>query len=195
MGFKVIVIGTSAGGIDAVKRLLINLNNPGRLPIIILQHMNPNADSYLADLMEAHLGLPSFEVEDKMTLEYGCVYTPAPNYHMLLERDFTFTLTTEERVCYARPSVDVLFESVGDACKEETIAILLTGANHDGAAGMKHIKDQGGYTMIQEPASAYARRMPESALELIEPDFIGNIEDIKSNLEHILYRDWLGENG
>ena len=189
MAYKVIVIGTSAGGIDASKRLLEGLHNPNRLPIIILQHMNPRAESYLAKLFEMSLDIPSYEVEDKMLLQSGCLYTPAPNYHVLLESDYTFSLSTEERVCYARPSVDVLFESVADVFKDQVIGVLLTGANHDGASGLRYIQEKGGYTMVQDPKDCYARRMPESALELIIPDFIGTIETMKRNLELILEED------
>jgi len=186
MKYTIIVIGTSAGGLDVLKILLSGLRNPNKLPILILQHTSPSNENYLTTILSDISGLPAYEVEDKMPIRDGCIYTPAANYHMLMEKDWTLSLSVEPRVAYARPSIDVLFETVADACKDRTIGILLTGANHDGANGMKVIKDKGGYTIIQDPKDAYAKEMPEAALARISPDYLGSIYEIKNKLEQIV---------
>lgn len=186
MKYKIIVIGTSAGGISALKLLLAGLANPNKLPILILQHVSPKGDSYLPSIIRSASGFKAYEVEDKTSIQPGCVYTPAPNYHMLMEKDWTISLTVEARVSYARPSIDVLFESVADTCKDKAIGIILTGANHDGAYGISCIEKFGGYTLVQDPKTAYASAMPSAAIKQITPDFVGNIEEIKRHLELII---------
>lgn len=189
MKYDLIVIGTSAGGIDALKKLLTKLNNPNNIPIIVLQHISTSGHSYLASILNSYSRIETLEVEDKMPIEKSHIYVPAPNYHVLMEKDWTFSLNVEKRVSYARPSIDVLFESVADACHDSVIAILLTGANHDGANGMKVISEKGGYTIVQSPGSAYASDMPDSALKVIEPNYVGTLVDIKMHLEEILLND------
>lgn len=186
MKYTIIVIGTSAGGVSALKLLLGGLSNPNRLPILILQHMSPKGDNYLPEIIQKVTGSRVYEAGDKMPIESGIIYTPAPNYHMLMEKDYTLSLTVEERVCYARPSIDVLFESVADTCKEKTIGIILTGANTDGANGLLAVASHGGYTMVEEPSTAYATAMPSAAIKLVGPDFIGNVEAIKQQLESLI---------
>lgn len=189
MNYDLIVIGTSAGGIDALKQILTKLNNPNNIPIIVLQHISTSGHSYLASILNSYSRVKTLEVEDKMPITKNHIYVPAPNYHVLMEKNWTFSLNVEKRVSYARPSIDVLFESVADACHEHVIALLLTGANHDGANGMKVIGQKGGYTIVQSPDSAYASEMPESALKVMEPDYVGALSDIKQHLEEILIND------
>lgn len=186
MPYEIIIIGTSAGGIDALKELLSMLSNPHKLPIIVLQHISPNGPSYLSSILNSYTGIVSYEVEDKMKIEDNHIYVPAPNYHLLMEKDWTLSINVEERVAYARPSIDVLFESVADACYDKVIALLLTGANHDGANGLKVIQDKGGYTIVQDPESSYSNEMPISALKIMTPDFVGSIKEIKKHLEELI---------
>lgn len=186
MDYELIIIGTSAGGIEALREIVSNLDNPKELPIIILQHMSTKGPSYLSSILNSYSRKPTFEVEDKMEIKKGHIYVPAPNYHMLMEKDWTLSLNVEDRVSYARPSIDVLFESVADACHERVVALLLTGANHDGANGIKCISDKGGYTIVQDPETAYASEMPKSALRVMQPNFIGSIKEIKLHLEALI---------
>ncbi len=184
--YEMIVMGTSAGGLACLKELLPQINRPLNVPILIVQHLQPTNRSFLADIIETTTGLKTYEVEDKMLIEDGCVYTPAPNYHILMEKDWTLTLSVENKVSYARPSIDVTFESVADACRESVIGVLLTGANHDGAKGLKYIQELGGYTIVQEPSSAYANEMPNAALGIMEPDAVLTIEAIAKKINDLV---------
>lgn len=183
MKYDLIVVGSSAGGIASLRKLLSDLKNPHGVPIIILQHISPRGETFLPAILENVTGVPTKEAEDKLQVETGYIYTPAPNYHLLLEKDMSLSLTIEERVSFARPSIDVFFESVADACKNKVISILLTGANHDGAAGMMKLHEEGSYTMVQDPLDAYSDAMPRAALKLFKPEFVGTIENIKEQLE------------
>lgn len=123
------------------------------------------------------------EADEKEEIENGVVYFAPPNYHLLIERDHTFSLSADRRVNFARPSVDVLFESAANAYGSELIGVILTGANNDGARGLKKIKDMGGLTIVQDPASAEARYMPEAAIEEVQTvDYILPLEKIKTIL-------------
>lgn len=184
--YKMVVIGTSAGGIDALKLLFNYLKAEFKLPILVVQHLEPTSSSYLPRILSEAAARDCFEVEDKMMIETNCVYTPAPNYHMLFEKDWTISLTVDQRVSYARPSVDVLFETAADAVKDELIGIILTGANADGAKGIKRIQDLGGYTMVQEPRSAYASEMPRAALKCIKPNEVLDIKGIANKLNELV---------
>jgi two-component system chemotaxis response regulator CheB len=182
MSYEILVIGASAGGIEALKLLLPRIEQPLDIPIIVIQHLQPDAPSYLAVILETASGLTCYEAEDKMVLEANCIYTPAPNYHIMMEKDWTLSLNVGERVAYARPSIDVLFESVADAAKSKVVGVLLTGANHDGAVGLKAIQDMGGYTIVQDPKEAFAKQMPESALNIMVPDEVLEIKEIANSI-------------
>ncbi|MBI9012769.1 MAG: chemotaxis protein CheB [Clostridiales bacterium] len=184
--FKAIVIGTSAGGLVAAKELLTILKHPYPLPIIIIQHLSPSHESYLPKLL-SETGHMVLEVDEKTPIEKGKVYVAPPNYHVLIEKDYTFSLTVEARESYARPSIDVTFETASDAYKHQLIGILLTGANHDGAKGMKRIFVNKGFTIVQDPKTAHAEEMPVSALKLIKPDKILSINEIGHFLNDLVH--------
>ena len=126
------------------------------------------------------------EVEEKEELKNGWIYIAPPNFHVLIEKDGTMSLSVEKRVAYARPSIDVLFETAADAYRDKLIGVLLTGANHDGASGMKCIKDMGGYTIVQKPETAYASEMPKAALDLIEADSVLRLEEIGKHINQLI---------
>ena len=186
--FKAIVIGTSAGGLVAAKELLTILEYPYPLPIILIQHLSPSHESYLPNLL-SETGHRVFEVDEKIAIEKGKVYVAPPNYHVLIEKDFTFSLTVEARESYARPSIDVTFETASDAYKHQLIGILLTGANHDGAKGLKRIFENEGYTIIQDPKTSYAEEMPASALRLIKPNKILSLKEIGHFLNDLAHKE------
>jgi len=186
--FKAIVIGTSAGGLEVLKELLSIIKHPFPLPIIIIQHLSPNHESYLPKIL-SHTGHKVLEVDEKISIEKEKVYIAPPNYHVLVEKDYTFSLTVEARESYARPSIDVTFETASDAYKSSLIGILLTGANHDGAQGLKRILDNEGYTIVQDPKTAYADEMPVSAIKLIQPNEILSIKDIGHFLNDLLNKE------
>lgn len=186
MSYDIVVIGTSAGGIEALKTIFAGIKKPAGVPIIVVQHLQPTAQSYLPEILSTASGMHAYEAEDKMPVKDNLIYTPAPNYHLMLEKDWTLSLTVDERVCFARPSIDVTFESVADVAKEKVIGILLTGANHDGAEGLGRIKAMGGYTIVQDPEEAYAQEMPLSALRIMEPDSVLEVKDIAEELNALL---------
>lgn len=186
MGYELIVIGTSAGGIDALKELFTYLDHQITQPILIVQHLEPKSHSYLAAIVSEMSRKTTYETEDKMVIENSCIYVPAPNYHMMMEKNWTLSLNVESRVSYARPSIDVLFESVADAVREKTIGVILTGANGDGANGLLAVKSLGGYTIVQTPKTSYAREMPEKCIAKADPDEILSVKEMAVRINKLL---------
>ncbi|HET8962969.1 MAG TPA: chemotaxis protein CheB [Chitinophagales bacterium] len=178
MSFKAIVIGVSSGGMNAMKTLLPALPKEFRLPVIILQHIGMQSDNAWIGLIQKALHLTIKEADEKESIENGTIYVAPPGYHLLIERNGTFSLSIEERVNFAIPSIDVLFESAADAYGNGLIGIILTGANNDGAMGLKRIKEYGGLTIVQDPDTAESFYMPSAAIALSKPDYILPLDDI-----------------
>ena len=145
MDYKAIVIGASAGGMKALQTILKCLNKNFPIPVIIVQHLHPQGDDFMARHLDTTCPMRVKESENREMIEPGTVYLAPPNYHLLIEKDKTFSFSTENRVNYCRPSIDVLFESAADVYGSNLIGIILTGANNDGALGLKIIKKQGGF--------------------------------------------------
>lgn len=175
---SIVVIGASAGGVDAIGRLLERLPEHFPCPIAAVQHLHKSSKGYCIELLDKNTGLTVKEGEDKEQCRSGFVYLAPPDYHMLLERDDTLSLSVDERVNYARPSIDILFESAALSREGGLIAVLLSGANEDGAAGLRIVRSRGGMVLIQDPASAEAAAMPEAALRAVTADFVGTPEEI-----------------
>ncbi len=176
--FKLLVIGSSAGGIHALSQVFSSLPHHFPLPILVVQHMHPRSRSQLAAILQKKTAVIIQEAEEKEKIRPGVAYIAPPNYHLLLEQDHTLSLSTDERVNYARPAVDVLFESVVDAYQDRVIGMILTGANNDGAAGLRCIKEAGGYALVQDPKTAEAESMPKSACEATSVDKVLPLEDL-----------------
>ncbi|MBF0509567.1 MAG: chemotaxis protein CheB [Deltaproteobacteria bacterium] len=170
--YQAVVIGVSAGGMEALSDLLPPLPDEFSWPIIIVQHMHPTQGDYLAELLCRRCAVKAKEADDKEKIQPGWIYLAPPNYHLLIERDQTFSLSVDEKVNFARPSIDVLFESAVDAYGSGLIGIILTGANHDGAYGLHLIKQCGGLTIVQDPAHAAHPVMPRSALDMTKVDHV-----------------------
>lgn len=166
------VVGASAGGVEALLALFGRLPVDYALPIITVLHLPDGRHSQLAEVFERRLGRPVREACDKACVEPGLIYFAGPSYHLSVERDLTFSLSQEERVHYSRPSIDVLFDSAADAWGCALAGVLLTGANEDGAQGLASIASLGGLTLVQDPAEARVSVMPEAALKLIRPDYL-----------------------
>lgn len=181
MYYEAIVIGTSSGGMNALKFLFSALPVDFSIPIIIVQHIGPRSDNQWIKLLNNNSKLYLKEADEKEKIEHGKVYIAPPNYHLMIERNKTFSLTIDERVNYSRPSIDVLFESAAEAYKNKLIGVILTGSNNDGTKGIKRIKEYGGLTIAQDPKTAESSYMPASAIAAIQPDYILSLEDI-SNL-------------
>jgi two-component system, chemotaxis family, protein-glutamate methylesterase/glutaminase len=169
--FDVVAIGASLGGLSAIETLLEALPKSYPAAVVIVQHRRADAGSGLLELLRSHSALPVSEPEDKQPLEPGHVYLAPPNYHMLVERGL-LSLSIDPPVAFARPSIDVLFESVADAYGARALAVVLTGKNHDGAAGAAAIKRHGGVVLVQDPGSAEAPETPSAALAATRVDAV-----------------------
>ena len=176
--YGAIVIGVSSGGMNALKIISSTLPAHFNLPIIIVQHLSAHSDSHWIKLLNEKSRLNVKEADEKEKIEKGNIYIAPPNYHLLIEKDKTFSLTIDERVNFARPSIDVLFESAAEAYRNKLIGIVLTGSNSDGTKGIKRIKNCGGLAIIQDPKTADSEYMPNSAIAAIVPDYIISLEEI-----------------
>jgi two-component system chemotaxis response regulator CheB len=164
---EAVVIGVSAGGLKALSAILPALPADYPLPILVVIHLPPSGKSIVAELFADKCALRVVEAEDKDDIRPGTVYFAPPDYHLLVEQDRTLSLSSEEPVQYSRPSIDVLFETAADAYGPGLIGIVLTGANNDGALGLKAISDAGGTALVQSPEHAFASFMPEAALDAV----------------------------
>lgn len=182
MEYKAIVIGSSTGGFYALKQIITALPEDFLLPIVIVQHVSANSDNFMARYLDGLSPLIVKEADEKEPIVPGTVYISPPNYHLLVEEDFTLSLSTEPKRNYSRPSVDVLFETAAIAYGDHLIGVILTGANHDGAKGLRTIKYAGGLCIVQDPAQSEAYTMPQSAIETAEPHFILSLDDITKKL-------------
>ena len=178
MKYEAIVIGVSSGGMNAMKVMFSLLPKEFNTPIIIVQHISSQSENLWIRLLNEKSNLFIKEADEKESIEHGKVYIAPPNYHLLIERDKTFSLTIDERVNYARPSIDVLFESAAEAYKNKLIGVILTGSNNDGTNGLKRIKEYGGLTIVQDPATAESSYMPASAIAVVQMDYILTLENI-----------------
>jgi two-component system chemotaxis response regulator CheB len=169
---EAVVIGASAGGVEALGALLPTLPAGYGVPVFCILHLPGDRDSRLAELFDERLPLPVKEAADKETIAPGTVYFAGSGYHLSVEKDFTFSVSCEPPVHFARPAIDVLMESSADAYGPGLVGILLTGANHDGAAGMAYIHGSGGLTVVQDPDDAQVATMPKSAIDRFSPHLI-----------------------
>lgn len=180
--YKAIVIGTSFGGHEVLKLILPQFEKGFPLPVIIVLHIGDhNNDSFINHLNEV-CKLEVKEAEGNEPILPGHIYFAPPNYHLLAEDNFTFSLSTDEKLNFSRPSIDILFESAAWVYKKGLIGVVLTGANSDGAEGLKIIKDLGGKTICQNPASAMSPAMPQAAMKIAGPDICLELEDIAGQL-------------
>ena len=179
---EAVVIGASAGGVEALGALLPTLPANYRLPVICILHLSADRESRLAELFAERLPLPVKEAADKESVQPGTVYFAGSGYHLSVEQDFTFSLSCEPPVHYARPAIDVLMESSADAYGPGLAGILLTGANHDGAAGMAEIHAKGGLSVVQDPDDAQVATMPQSAIDRFSPHLILPLAGVRALL-------------
>jgi len=178
MKYEAIVIGVSSGGLNAMKIMLSLLPENFRTPVIIVQHISPRSENQWIQFLNDKSSLFIKEADEKEKIEQGIVYIAPPNYHLLIERNKTFSLTVDERVSFARPSIDVLFESAAEAYTSKLIGVVLTGSNSDGTNGIRRIQECGGLTVVQNPQTAESAYMPASAIASIKPDYILSLEEI-----------------
>ncbi|HXH75903.1 MAG TPA: chemotaxis protein CheB [Bacteriovoracaceae bacterium] len=182
---EAIVIGTSAGGIKALEKILSGLPATFSLPIIVVLHISAEYPSQLAELFRNKISLGTKEAEEKDLIKKGMVYFAPPGYHLLIEKDKSFSLTTEAPVHFSRPSIDVMFDSAADAFGEGLVGIILTGASRDGALGLRKIKEAGGLTVVQQPDTAEEPLMPKSALPYVNQEYVLDLKSIASLLAEL----------
>jgi two-component system chemotaxis response regulator CheB len=173
-----VVIGASAGGVEALAVLLPALPATFRPSLFIVQHLPRERPSLLAEIFARRCARPVREAEDKEPIEPGTVYFAPPDYHMLLEKNRQIALSADEPVHFSRPSIDVLFESAAEVYGERLLGIILTGANEDGAAGLHAIHKAGGVTVVQQPDSAKVPLMIVSALQRGPADYVLSLPEI-----------------
>ena len=178
-------MGASAGALEALSTILPALPEGFPLPGMVVVHVPPDKRSVLAELFQAKCRIPVREVEDKEPITAGTIYFAPPDYHLLVEMDKGLSLSSDEPVLFSRPSIDVLFESAADAYGAALVAVILTGANQDGAKGMLAVLDAGGRAIIQDPESAFASAMPQAAIEMCPAARIMSLGSIADYLQEV----------
>lgn len=177
-----VVVGGSAGGVVALQHLLRALPRDFPHPIVAVLHVAPDRPSGLAQLLAQQCALRVVEAVDKQPIEHGAVYLAPPNYHLLVEPDLTLALSVDPPVLYSRPAIDPLFESAAEACGAALLAVLLTGASHDGTDGLAAVRAHGGRAWVQDPDTAAAATMPAHALARVGADAVLSLDAIASRL-------------
>lgn len=164
--FDLVVVGASWGGLQALRWLLEGLPGDFPTPIVVAQHRANDSSDVMVRMLQSHSSLAISEASDKDAIEPGHVYIAPPDYHLLVEPG-SLALSTDEFVHHSRPSIDVTFESAADAYADRLVGVILTGANTDGSAGLKRIRDEGGVTVVQDPATAARPEMPSAAMDAV----------------------------
>jgi two-component system chemotaxis response regulator CheB len=166
VGYDLVVVGTSWGGLAALRKLVAGLPQSFQMAVTLVQHRHKDSDQLLRVLLQERSALEVCEVEDKMPLEHGRIYVAPPDYHTLVEPGY-FSLSTEAPVRFSRPSIDVTFVSAADSYAHRTVGVVLTGANQDGADGLRRISDRGGMALVQDPTTAESPAMPTAAIKAV----------------------------
>jgi two-component system chemotaxis response regulator CheB len=178
---RIVVVGASWGGLSALGRLVAGLPATYPVPVVVVQHRGKDAGGLLAELLQDSAALNVCEVEDKDPIEGGNVYVAPPDYHLLVDGPH-FSLTVDPLVRYSRPSIDVTFTSAAASCAAGAVGVVLTGANEDGALGLRRIVERGGRGVVQDPATAEIPTMPAAARAMVPTARVLPIEEIAGHL-------------
>lgn len=184
--FEAVIIGSSAGGLDVLRNIFSSLGTDFPCPLIAIQHVEPTAKFDYAAIFCDTSGLIVGEAEDKLTIESGHIFFAPPGYHLYIEDDRTFGLSVDPLVNWSRPSIDLTFESAARVYGQALIAIVLTGANTDGAYGLSKVKEAGGITIVQDPRTAVADAMPQAAIATGHADYVLADREIGPMLTRLL---------
>jgi two-component system chemotaxis response regulator CheB len=177
VAYEIVVVGTSWGGLAAIRQLITALPAGFALPVIVVQHRHKDSNHLLTSLLQDRTRLCVSDVEDKAPIVGGSVYLAPADYHLLVEEGH-FSLSTEEAVLFSRPSIDVTFTSVADAYRSHAAGVILTGANTDGAQGLRRIFDRGGLAFVQRPDTAESAIMPAAAIRAVPAARVLTIPEI-----------------
>lgn len=180
------MIGVSAGGLNALTHIIPLLPASFPAPIVIVQHRKHDKNDFLTPYLDERSELNVVEATIATQLSPGYVYIAPSGYHLLIERDASFSLSIDERVNYSIPSIDVLFDSAAACYRESLIGLILTGANHDGSLGLKNINFYHGLSLVQHPDSAEYEAMPLAAIEASSIDHILPLDNIAEFLINLL---------
>lgn len=183
--YDAIVIGTSAGGFKAVSTILENLSADYPVPLIVVQHRAKQSQDLFEEVLQRKCRMRVKQADEKEKVKSGSVYVAPPDYHLLVEMDHTFSLSSDPPVQFSRPSIDVLFESAACAYTNKLIGIILTGSNSDGAAGISVIQSLGGLTIAQDPAEAEYSLMPQAAIDTQGIKHVWGLSAIRDFLERL----------
>jgi two-component system, chemotaxis family, protein-glutamate methylesterase/glutaminase len=181
MKYEIVAIGVSFGGLEALETILLGLPKNFSMAIAIAQHRHKSSDGGLIEFLQRCTLLPIYEAQDKQAIVSGQVYLAPADYHLMVD-SYHFALSTEAPVISARPSIDVLFESVADAYQQQAIGVILTGSSEDGAKGLAKIKAYGGLAIVQDPATAVSHIMPDAAIAAVPDAKILPLSEIASFL-------------
>jgi two-component system chemotaxis response regulator CheB len=184
--FKAVVIGVSTGGVAALKYMLGALAADFPIPILVVTHITPDSDDGLAVLLNSLCAIRIKEADEQETLVPGTVYLAPANYHVLMERGGILSLSIDPPVNFARPSVDLLFESAAVVYGPALIGVIMTGAGNDGSKGLLKIQNSGGVAIVQDPADSEMDSMPYNALQLLEADHVVQLKEMPGLLMRLV---------
>jgi two-component system chemotaxis response regulator CheB len=177
---EIVVIGTSAGGLDALCTLFSALPAEMEVPLVVVQHRSKDSEA-LCEVLQDCSALPVHDVMDKMPVSPGNVYLAPPDYHLLVEEGH-FSLSVDAPELYSRPSIDVAFESAAESYGAGVVGVVLTGANHDGSRGLERIVELGGAALVQDPATSEVPAMPKAAIRRVPAARVLSLEGIAAHL-------------
>jgi two-component system chemotaxis response regulator CheB len=183
---KAIIIGGSAGGIKALESLLPALDKLGDFSLIVALHRHPSSDSAIIDILQKLTVFKVKEIEDKEIISPGFIYIAPAGYHVLIDDKKTFSLSVDNEHSYNHPSINAAFETAAKVYQNELIGIILTGANDDGARGIKKIKEYNGFTISQNPQDAEVALMPQASINTGSIDEILSLKEIYYFLKEVL---------
>ncbi|WP_448102337.1 chemotaxis protein CheB [Luteibacter jiangsuensis] len=183
--YRAIAMGCSAGGLTALQRVLPMLDARLRVPVLVCCHTASTDVSLLVELLGRTSSLPVTEARERTPAAPGVVHVAPSGYHLLVEEDFRFSLSVDARVSFARPSIDVLFEAAAEAWRAGLIAVLMTGANADGANGLATVRRAGGFAIVQDPGDAESDTMPLAGLQVAGADACAPLSSIPAILNEL----------
>ena len=183
--YDAVVVGTSAGGLNALTAILGKLPRQYQIPIIVVQHRSKDSLELFEDVLQQRCRIRVKQADEKQAISAGIIHVAPPDYHLLVEMDKTFSLSSDPPVQFSRPSIDVLFESAASALRRNLVGIILTGSNNDGASGMATISNFGGLTIAQDPREAQYSFMPQAAVDTGKVTHVWRLADIADFLKSI----------